>query len=197
MTFTCTSSQNSIFSNTGTFDTWYRPTKTTIDNMTSTTPAATVADKSREIMEMSLCLETKLRSVTGTANDISQAQEEILDLHEQISREEENVSIAKDRVGYIRNPEENVSNYESWFPIDRPIHTLSLIIILSISLFVLIFCLLLLLSFLGVDITIYRNTYVKSYSSNIFYQIYSQFTGLTWVTLITLVVVLTYFLTKK
>ena len=197
MPFTCTSTQNSIFSNTDTFITWFSPTKTIIDNMTSTTPSTTVADKSKEIMEMSLCLETKLESITGTANDISRAQEEILNLNHQISKEEENISIAKDRVGYIRNPEENVSNYESWFPIDRPMHTSSLIIILSISLFLLIFCLLLLSSFLGIDIMIYRRPSIESYRSNILYKIYSQFTSLTWVVLIALVGVLIYFLTKK
>ena len=194
MASVCTSSQNTIFSNTGTFNTWIEPLRTTINNIPSTS-TSTITDKSKDVMEMSLCLQEKSNALSGTANDISKAQEEILNLNDQILKEEENISIAKDRVAYIRNPEENVSNYESWFPIDRPMHTSSLVIILSISLFLLIFCLLLLSSFLGIDIMLYRRTSIGNYGSGLFYQIYSQFTPLTWVAIIALVAVLIYFYT--
>lgn len=194
----CTAEQNSIFSDSSTFNTWYNSTKTSIDGITSTSPTTIIAAISDTLMKMSLCLEIKSNAVSGTANDISQTQEAILNLNEQILKEEENAAIAKDRVGYIRHPEENVSNYESWFPIDRPIHTLSLIIILSISLFVLIFLLLFLLSFLGIDIMLYRKPSMgSSYGTGIFYTVYSQFTPLTWAALIALIGVTVYYVKPK
>ena len=190
MSSVCTAEQNSIFSDSSTFDRWYNSTKTSIDGITSTS-TNTIAANSDTLMKMSLCLENKSNAVSGTANDISQTQEAILNLNEQILKEEENAAIAKDRVGYIRHPEENVSNYESWFPIDRPIHTLSLIIILSISLFVLIFLLLFLLSFLGIDIMLYRKPSMGSS------YVYSQFTPLTWAALIALIGVTVYYVKPK
>jgi hypothetical protein len=198
MSSVCTADQDTTFSNSSTFNTWYNLTQTSINGITSTSSTTNIAAISDTLMKMSLCLEIKSNAVSGTANDISQTQEAILNLNEQILKEEENVAIAKDRVGYIRHPEENVSNYESWFPIDRPIHTLSLIIILSISLFVLIFLLLFLLSFLGIDIMLYRKPSMgSSYGTGIFYTVYSQFTPLTWAALIALIGVTVYYVKPK
>jgi len=147
-------------------------------------------------MNMSVCLQEKVSSNSSLSNEISAAQEQILDLNDQIKAEEANSAIAKDRVAYIRHPEQTVSDYESWFPIDRPIHTFSLLVIMSISLFVSIFSILMLCSFLGVDITLYMRPSQANVSGP-FYWIYSQVTPLTVFIFIILVSVLAYFLNRS
>jgi hypothetical protein len=113
-----------------------------------------------------------------------------------IAKEEANASIARDRVSYIRDPGQNTSNYESWFPMNRPMHAASLLILLSISIFVTTFSLLMICSFLGVKVTVYTNT-VPTYQSGLYYWIYSQITPFSIVTLIALVSVLAYFLKRR
>ncbi len=163
-----------------------------------TTPEqrADILRRTTDIMNMSLCLHEKINSNAGMSNGISAAQEQILDLNDQIRDEESNSAIAKDRVSYIRNPEQRVSNYESWFPIDRPIHTFSLLVIMSISLFVGIFSLLMLCSLLGVDVMLYTEP-TQTYTSGMLYSVYSQITPVTLIILAVLVGVLAYFLNRS
>jgi hypothetical protein len=127
-------------------------------------------------------------------NTIYASQTDIQRINEQIMQEEANAAIAKDRVSYIRNPEENTSNYESWFPIDRPIHIVSLIILMSISIFIGTFLLLMISSVLGFDINMYIKTSSSSLNrGSVYYMIYSQFTPLATVSLVILISVILYF----
>ena len=126
-------------------------------------------------------------------NTIYESQQSVSDLNEQIAQEEANAAIARDRVAYIRNPERHVSNYESWFPIDRPIHTFSLILLMSINVFMGTFLILVALSMAGINIIFYRDS-VSSYRSS---WIRDQITPFSIATLIALVSVVIYFTTRK
>jgi len=117
----------------------------------------------------------------------------VSDLNEQIKQEEANAAIARDRVAYIRHPEQHVSNYESWFPIDRPIHTFSLILLMSITVFLGTFLILVGLSMGGINVIFYRDS-VSTYRSS---WIRDQITPFSIVTLIALVSVVAYYTQRK
>jgi hypothetical protein len=196
----CSASSYNTITTAGSFNTWYQGKTSSLNTYNALTTAPTpgqtsdVVSITTEIGSILACLQALINGVGGNANSIFLAQEQILNLNDQITAEEANASIAKDRVGYIRHPEQNVSNYASWFPIDRPIHTLSLLIIMSISLFVSIFCIFMLFSFLGVSIVVYQPS--STNKNSMLYWLYSQFTTTTWVILIAFVSVLIYFLRR-
>lgn len=196
----CSASSYSRITTPGNFNTWYQGKLDSLNTYNGLTTSPT-SDQTKDVVEITTnigstlsCLQALINGAGGNANSIFLAQEKILNLNDQITAEEANASIAKDRVGYIRNPEQNVSNYASWFPIDRPIHTLSLLIIMSISLFVSIFCILMLCSFLGVSIVVYQPSTTNK--NSIWYWLYSQFTTTTWLILIAFISVLAYFLRR-
>lgn len=128
------------------------------------------------------------------ATTISTAHEDILSINDKIAEEEANAAVAQERVGYIRHPEQQVSSYESWFPMDRPMHKLTLIILISISIFLGVFLFLMIMSTFGVDVFLYvRPSSSSSNRSGYFYQIYSQLTPPFWIALVVLISVILYF----
>ena len=163
----------------------------------SSTQQTTLIQAATDIMNMNLCLQEKVRSNYGLANSIHSSQDQIQALNKQITQEEANASVSKDRVGYIRNPERHVSNYESWFPIDRPMQTFSLLIIISISLFVSIFALLMLVSFMGINLSLFIDPAMSVTRSSWAYWLYSQVTPVTWAILIVLIGVVIYFMKRN
>jgi len=199
----CTSTYTGYLSSSSNFNTWYSQKKTTLDGYASQSSTPSNADQAsisainQDITGMYACLQSKVNANGGTPNDISSAQEQILNLNDQIAEEEANAAIARDRVSYIRHPEQNTSNYESWFPIDRPMHTSSLIVIMSISIFLSVFGLLMILSFLGVDLTVFIQPSVGFNRSGTFYWIYSQLTPVTVILFLALIGVLYYFLNRS
>lgn len=150
----------------------------------------------QEILDSSLCLSDAINGLTSTSSDIANLNEQILQKTVELSQVEEDIAIAKDRVGYLRHPERNTSNYESWFPIDRPISIFSLILILCITIFLAIFILLLGLSASGVDISIFVSGSYGNESS-VLSMIMEQFTVSFWILLIVFVSVVIYFLKRS
>jgi hypothetical protein len=198
----CTSTINTRLSTQANFDLWNNQTKSTLQGYTTKTSVvssdpASLAAINQDITGTYACLQSKITAAGGTPNDISSAQEQILNLNDQIEQEEANAAVARDRVSYIRHPEQNTSNYESWFPIDRPIHTSSLLVIMSISLFLSVFGFLIIMSFLGIDLTLFIQPSVGVNRSGMFYWLYSQITPLTIILLITLIGVVYYFLNRS
>lgn len=163
----------------------------------STTQQTTLIQSTTDIMNMNMCLQERVRTNYGLANSIHSSQDQIQEINNQIAQEEANASVAKDRVSYIRNPEQNVSNYESWFPIDRPIQTFSLVVIISISLFISIFALLMLVSFMGINLSLFIDPTMAVSRSGWSFWIYSQFTPTTWILLISLIAVVIYFMKRN
>lgn len=195
----CTSDQLGILSTPANFNSWkanYTASLNTYAAQTvepSSTQQTSLTGIMNDIANMNLCLQSQVRSRTALPNTIYSSQQQVTDLKEQIKLEEENVSIARDRVRYIRHPEQNVSNYESWFPIDRPIHTFSLLIIMSITVFLGTFILLLILSFCGIDIIFYTET-TTQYTGESW--IYDQISPLNIGLLIALISVVIYFMKR-
>lgn len=141
------------------------------------------------------CLQEKISQLSSTTNAIQGAQQQVLSLNDQIKNEEANVAIARDRVAYIRNPEQHTSFYESWFPMDRPMRTGSVPIFIGVTVFLMIFTLLIVLSLMGVNIT-FALPQMTAAPSPLFL-ILGSITTLEWVLIVTLISVVIYFMNRK
>lgn len=147
-----------------------------------------------EIFATAACLQEQINTLSGTTNNIQAAQSELLDLTKQISDKEADIKVAKDRVAYIRHPEAHTSYYESWFPMDRPMSSTAVPYFIGISVALLLFTFFIILSILGVTITIAPNTTTRS---PMFAWIVAQFTPFAVMCLIALISVVIYFMTRK
>ena len=150
----------------------------------------------QEILTASLCLSTAINELSSTSSDIAGLNEEILQKSKELSEAQEDITIAKDRVAYMRHPERNTSNYESWFPIDRPISIFSLIFILCLTIFLAVFCILLTLSSIGVDITVFVSPSYLQQNTAVS-MIMQQFTVSFWILLIAFISVVVYFVKRN
>ena len=185
----------------GNFSTWKTNTENAI-LLYQIKPTTTQAENDtillleKDMLAASLCLSTAINNLSSTSSDIANLNQQILQKSKELSQAEEDIAVAKDRVGYLRHPERNTSNYESWFPIDRPISIFSLILILCITIFLAVFVLLLFLSFCGVDITIFV---AQSYGEEnaVLSFIMDQFTVSFWILLIAFVSVVIYFVKRN
>lgn len=188
----CTSAQKRIISDETSFNNWSN-IKRNVLNTLSVNKTGDVDSILTDLTTMDECIQYTVDSRASIHNTINHSQDTVSDLNNKIAQEETNAAIARDRVSYIRHPEQNVSNYESWFPIDRPIKTFSLVIIISITIFMgtLIF-LMVLSNALGINVVLSFSNNFQSDSSWFF----DQFTDLTVISILALLFVLIYFTTK-
>jgi len=141
------------------------------------------------------CIVSAINTLSTSSTDVATMQVEVLNKTKQLTDAEKDISLAKDRVAYIRHPEQNTSNYESWFPLNRPMNPLSLIIIATISIFLGMFYLLMLLSAFDMDLIFYTtpNTGVSPF----FMWLRQQLTLSFWIVLIVLISVVIYFVKRN
>lgn len=151
--------------------------------------------KEKEIADASLCISDEINKLTGTSSDIAALHEKILAKTVELENGETDISIAKDRVAYIRNPERKTSNYESWFPIDRPLHPASIVILIALSIFLGVFFLLSVLSAADIQLMFYVPATASRSSFMIWLQ--EQMTFSFWVVLIILISVVIYFVKRN
>ena len=114
------------------FNSWKQTVSAQLNSISSTTISGSTEPSSAEaaklntvatdIFNTTACIQEQLTLLSGTTNSIHDTQQGILDINDQILQAEADVNIARDRVAYIRHPEQHTSYYESWFPIDRPMH---------------------------------------------------------------------------
>jgi len=182
-----------------TFNSWKTATSTSISdyqNKGSTTAVdnANMLGTEKEILDASLCISAKIKTLSSATNSIAALHKNIIDKTAELLRAEKDISIAKDRVSYIRHPEQNTSHYESWFPIDRPISIFSMIVIVCVTVFIGFFLILLFLSYFGLNISMYSE---NNGESTIFSAILQQFTISFWIVLIAFISVTIYFVRSK
>jgi len=182
-----------------TFNSWKAATSASISayqNKGSATLAdnAAISGTEKEILDASLCISAKIKTLSSATNGIADLHKNIIDKTAELLRAEKDISIAKDRVSYIRHPEQNTSHYESWFPIDRPISIFSMIVIVCLTVFILFFLILLCLSYFGLNISMYSE---NNGESSIFSAILQQFTVSFWIVLIAFISVTIYFVRSK
>jgi hypothetical protein len=199
----CVGMINTRVSNSETFNTWKAITSTEINSISPTAAAGTVPPSAEEMNKLITasadvfntvaCIQEKISELEGSTNAIHRAQETILSLNEEISKAEEDVAIARDRVSYIRHPEEHTSFYESWFPITRPMTSSSVPFFVGVVAFIVIFGVLIFLSYLGLEVNINVTPGLVGFT----YSIADQFTFTTVLLIILLATVLYYFMYMK
>lgn len=163
----------------------------------STPPATgeqtTLSTTTADIFKTASCIQEQLTSLSSSTNNIHTAQQSLLDLQQQINAAEADVAIARDRVAYIRHPEQNTSYYESWFPIDRPMHSANVPYFVLVTAFIVMFGILVLLSVVGLDINLIVSPNFMAYMDFIA----SQFTYLTFLLTIIVIFIIYYFIRMR
>jgi len=185
------------------FNAWKATTSGQLNAISSTAAAGstppsggeqtTLAAATADIFNTSACLQEQLSTLGSSTNKIHEAQQSILDLQDEITAAEADIAIARDRVAYIRHPEQNTSYYESWFPIDRPMYSANVPYFVGVTAFIVIFGLLILLSTIGVNI----NLAISPSFMAFFMFIRSQFTYLTFLLTILAIFAIYYFINMR
>jgi hypothetical protein len=169
------------------FNTWKNDTSTQLNTISanaqsgaiqpSPTESTMFSTLSADILSTTSCIQSQLGTLSGTSNQIHSLQQEIMNTKDAIAQSEADLSIARDRVAYIRHPERHTSYYESWFPMDRPMQKGSVPIFVGLTVFTLLFSLLLILSFMGVDFNIVIHPRLQVFAQYVYSQV-------TWLTLV-------------
>jgi len=197
----CTSVQTAIIESDSAFFEWHSAKSEMLNDYIqqkahSPTDMKDIVLLARDIDSINNCLTSKIQASSSTANEIFLMQEQVLSLQEQIAREAENTQIAKDRLAYSQEPVKYSSYYSSWFPATRPLYYVTVVALLSFSLFVGIFGLLFILSLVGVDLSFFKN---NMYDSRLQYGMTyaSQFTTPFWIAVAAAVALLIYILVRR
>jgi len=199
----CTDTTLSRLQSVDSFNTWKNTTSSQLNGISanaqagkvqpSPTESATFATLSADIFNTTACIQSQIANLSGTSNDIHTVQQEILDINDEITKAQEELDIARDRVAYIRHPEQHTSYYESWFPIDRPMHKSNIPIFIGVILFVFLFSIFMFMSIIGVDFDVVIH---PTLLANIQY-IMSQFTWITLLQAMLLIYGVYYFMNRK
>jgi len=189
-----------LVTNNGNFPAWKDATSariTTYQAKPSVTREETEAmfAVEKDLFDASTCLTNAITGLSSTTSTIAELNEQILQKSKELSQAEQDIAVAKDRVGYLRHPERNTSSYESWFPIDRPISVFSLILIMCITVFLGVFLILLVLSFAGVNLGMFIDQSYKDPNPVIGF-IVQQFTVSFWLLLIAFIVIVVYYVKR-
>ncbi len=196
----CDSTVNSHLADQAAFTAWKGTTMTTLDSFSNKTTAPTTDDSSnlltieQDVYKTLACLEEKLVDIRTTTNTIQDSQTSVLNLEQQIKDAEEQIKIAKDRVEYTRDPDTHTSFYESWFPMDRPMKPISIPIFIGLITFFGVIIVLLLLSYVGVNVSATAPYSTPSYGTpSLVSSLLAQFTPLTVIAIASIVGLIIYF----
>jgi hypothetical protein len=199
----CTQEALANISADATFSSWKQLSDAQLNQIASVinnTPTASqqqiFTQQQKSIFDTLNCLQGKIREIQGTSSGASRAQEQILATKKQIQEEEQNVAIAKDRLNYLRNRATDVSYYESWFPLDRPLKKTTIPILLSISVFLTLLSLAYLLAAMGFELLV-KFTWEEVQYPEWVTAIFSQLTLSFWITLAVLIAVVWYYESNK
>ena len=147
-----------ITANIANFSTWKSTASTSLNSITSSSNPTqlqqdTLNTTANSIFQTIACLNEKIKGVSGLTNEIQTAHESIISLNKQISEADEHVSIARDRVAYIRNPEKHTSFYESWFPLGRPMDKKTIPVLIALNTFLFIAGIFVIMTLFGLKIS--------------------------------------------
>ena len=199
MSSACTAELNMTIASPSGFVLWYEPYRTLlsvyaqITTVPNTDQQTTLTGAQTAITNMKSCLQQKITANANVPTTISYNHEDILSLQDEIKQEEINASIAKDRVEFIRHPEQNVSNYESWFPIDHPLQKITVIVLISINIFMFTFLFLIMMSLAGYDVYLYTQPRREFIQRTTFGWLYSQLTPPFWIAFVVIISIVLYY----
>jgi len=108
-----------------------------------TTPDGARAD----IIAMVSGLQARLTTNQATVGALMASRSKQLDV--EIMQATQDLQVMKERVASLRNPYENQSYYESWFPLNRPLRNISIVVLLGLGIFFYVFTLFTLMNSFG------------------------------------------------
>jgi len=109
-------------------------------------------DQQNEIVNGVDQLQQRLNA--NRATDLQISNDQLNRLKDEIVEAQKDLKIAEDRVATLRHPEKDKSYYESWFPVNRPLTSRTIFIILAIGVFFFILSLLIILKTFGIGIRV-------------------------------------------
>lgn len=95
-------------------------------------------------------LQTKVNTNPGTSLQIN--NENLFQIKKDIIQAKEDLKVAEDRVKSLRSPESTKSYYDSWFPLNRPLRTTTVVVALAFGIFFIVLTLFTLFSSFGLQI---------------------------------------------
>ena len=96
----------------------------------------------------------QVRVANNPATDLQESSESLLLIQQKIVESQEDLKIAEDRVKTLRNVDKKHSYYESWFPINRPLRSSSIIVSFIFGIFFLSLSFFMFMRYLGVSFTV-------------------------------------------
>jgi hypothetical protein len=198
----CTPEILERISSDATFNAWKTATDTSLNSISSAagvsrdaTPAEVTALTAIEtdLNKMRGCITQKKGALSASTNSVSMAQEQKLALEKKIKEAEEDVVIARDRIGYIKYPEQEGNYHGSWFPLNRPINEKSVPILIIFTAVFIFLGLYMLSPLVGVSINITVDTMLQELMSRFM----QQFTPTTIVILIILLFTIVYVVQQR
>lgn len=120
-------------------------------NSATTSPIYTNAQNG-EVKDALVALQSRVN--TNPATDLQVSDDSLLLIQQKILEAREDLKIAEDRVRTLRNVDKNSSYYESWFPINRPLRSTSIIVCFIFGIFFFSLSFFLFLRYMGVSFTV-------------------------------------------
>jgi hypothetical protein len=105
-----------------------------------------------EVSDAIFQLTTRVK--TNPATGITTSSAELNRLKAEIKQAQEDLKIAEERVATLRNPDDKKSYYESWFPINRPLTQITIVILLGIGIFFYVLNFLIIINHLGFNLSL-------------------------------------------
>jgi hypothetical protein len=122
----CTQDQTNAISSQANYSVWRSGVAL---NLSGTADATSVGNAESAISSMLRCLNNQETIPTSIQN----AQSTLMEIESKYDAQLEDIRIAKERVEMMRNPNQHVSFYESWFPMDKPLRKGSLPVLIGLS----------------------------------------------------------------
>jgi hypothetical protein len=146
----CSAEQNTAIASTNGFSNWKTPILTDLNSGSLTSDQLTQAES--KIFGMVSCLREKIAAVKSSPTNVSTLQEQVVALQKDLKEKEDQYNVAKERALSISKIEEKTSDYEGWFPLNRPMRSTSLFLLIGFSIFFTLFFFGLVMSLLGFQI---------------------------------------------
>jgi len=101
------------------------------------------------------CLESNIINLQSSSTTIAILQGSLASVAKEIEEAKNDLSIAKDRVASIKDPERVASYYESWFPMYRPLKHNTIPLLIGLSIFMFVIAVLLVFSYAGISFKLF------------------------------------------
>ena len=98
--------------------------------------------------------ELQKRVNNNPATELQESSDSLLLIQQKILESQEDLKIAEDRVKTLRNVDKKPSYYESWFPINRPLRSSSIIVCFIFGIFFFSLSFFMFMRFLGLSFTV-------------------------------------------